>query len=132
MARVKRQRLGNLSPEEAKVIGDAADYDWSDAEVLPARVRPSTVQFSLRVDSSLLDRLQGLAAASGATVSDIARSALERYVEAGGRPAVSNLVVSFPRDAGMLLRVEGTQAGVSPNRAGTDPGRRPLETSATY
>lgn len=123
MANSKRQEFRNLSPREAKVVGNPEDYDWANATELPVRARPTTVQFSLRVERTLLERLQDLAAASSSTVSEVAREALERYAESGGRPAVSNVLVSFPRDAGMLLHVHGGQATVSPNRATESPSR---------
>jgi hypothetical protein len=124
MTRVKRQDLSKLSSQEAKIVGNPDDYDWDNATLHPARVRPTTTQFSLRVEPSLLERLQDLAAAKSSTVSDVAREALERYVESGGRPAISNVLVSFPRDAGMLLQVRGGQAIVSPNRVDAPVGEQ--------
>ena len=122
MARVKRQDFSKLSAREAEVVGKAEDYEWADATTLPARHRATTVQFSLRVEPTLLEKIQNLAAANSSTVSEVARNALERYVESGGRPAISNVLVSFPRDAGMLLQVRGGQAVISPNRSADQSG----------
>lgn len=83
----------------------------------------------------MLERIQELAAATSSTVSDVAREALERYVESGGKPAISNVLVSFPRDAGMLLQVRSGHAAVSPNRSDTpasDPTSELVTKSVTY
>lgn len=134
MAGVKRQDFSKLSAAERKIVGDPEDYDWEHPTRLAAKVRPSTVQFSLRVEVSLLERLQDLAAACSSTVSEVARDALDRYVESGGRPSISNVLVSFPRDAGMLLQVHGGQAVVSPNRIDAPPPEEQsiLERTVTY
>lgn len=124
MAKVERQALDGLSDRERQVVGAPDDYDWATAVRQTPRSRPESVQFSLRVERSLLNSLQAFAAARNATVSDVARDALARYVRADGRPAISNVQVSFPRDVGVLLQVHGGRAELSPNRRDASPDER--------
>jgi hypothetical protein len=121
MPRQKRQAFDHLSPRERAVVGDSDDYAWDAAVSLPARERPAVTQFSLRVDRVLHDGLQALAKERGVTLSDVAREALERFVRAGGRPAITNVQVSFPRDAGLLVQVAGSRAELSSSRRAASP-----------
>jgi hypothetical protein len=124
MPRSKKQVLDELSPRERTVVGDADAYDWDAATRLPARERPAVTQFSLRVDKALFEDLQTLARERGVTLSDVAREALERFVRAGGRPAITNVQVSFPSDSGLLVQVAGTRAELSPSRRAASPDER--------
>jgi hypothetical protein len=116
MPRTKRQTFSGLSARERKVVGVPDDYEWGDATDHPPRPRTASVQFSLRVERSVLEGLQHLATATATSVSEVARDALERYLESGGRPAISNIHVSFPLDAGIVMQVEGGHAELSRNR----------------
>lgn len=124
MPRPKKQQLDELSPRERAVVGDSDAYDWDGAISLPARERPAVTQFSLRVERGLFDDLQSLARERGVTLSDVAREALERFVRAGGRPAITNVQVSFPKDSGLLVQVVGTRAELSPSRRSASPDER--------
>lgn len=135
MPRARSQEFEHLSPSERAVVGSPEEYNWDDAVRLPARGRPAVTQFSLRIDKALFDELQALAKARGVTLSDVAREGLERYVRAGGRPAVSNIQVSFPSDAGLLVQVAGTRAELAANRRTVSPDERvpvPAGASRTY
>jgi hypothetical protein len=124
MTRAKKQGFDQLSARERSVVGSPDDYEWAHAITLPERARPEVTQFSLRVDRSLFGELQAIARGRGATFSDVAREALERYAQSGGRPAVSNIQVSFSRDAGLLLQVEGGRAELAANRRSVSPDEK--------
>lgn len=115
MPRKPKQAFDHLSQVERDIVGSPDDYDWEEALDLPAR-GPQTTQVSVRIERTLLARLQMLARQQAVTVSDVARDALLRYAAAGGPQVVSNLNVSFATDAALLVRVEGGEAEVSPNR----------------
>lgn len=133
MPRPKKQTFEHLSPRERAAVGGPDDYDWDAAGVLPARERPAVTQFSLRVDRVLYDDLQTLAKERGVTLSDVAREALERFARAGGRPAITNVQVSFPRDAGLLVQVAGSRAELSSNRRAASPDERvPLKADSPH
>lgn len=116
MPGARKQTFDHLSADERAVVGVAEDYDWAGATTVAGSPRPSFTQFSLRVDRELLGQLQAIAHSRGVTVSDVARESLERYVRAGGRPAVANIQVSFRPDAGLLVQVEGGRAELAANR----------------
>lgn len=135
MTRAKKQSFDHLSSRERAVAGSPDDYDWTHAIDLPELVRPEVTQFSLRVDRALFGQLQAIARGRRSTFSDVARETLERYVQSGGRPAVTNIQVSFSRDAGLLLQVEGGRAELAANRRSVSPDERvpvPSGASATY
>lgn len=115
-AREAGQTFGRLSRRERAVVGSPRDYDWDHVMSLPARARPESVQFSLRVERDLLEGLQGIARRQDTTFSDIVRSALRSFVEKGGATTgLSNVVVTFGR-VPMLIQVRGQQAEVPANR----------------
>jgi hypothetical protein len=124
MPRSKKQELGHLSAREREVVGTPEEYDWDDAVQLPSRSRPAVTQFSLRVDQTLFDELQALARERGVTLSDVAREGLELYVRAGGRPALTNVQVSFRSDAGLLVQVPGGRAELAANHRSASPDER--------
>ena len=124
MPRPKKQTFEHLSSRERAVVGSPDDYDWDAAVSLPARERPAVTQFSLRVEQALFDGLQAIAKERGVTLSDVAREALERFVRAGGRQAVSNVQVSFRRDTGLLVQVAGSRAELSTSRRAASPDER--------
>jgi hypothetical protein len=121
MGRAVKQAFDNLSDEERRVVGAPDDYAWDKATVYPARSRPETVQFSLRAEQSLVEGLQAIAAQRDETFSEVVREALYRFVQNGGRPALANVLVSFPPDAGLLLQVEGRRAETSRSRRDASP-----------
>jgi len=116
MGKARRQSFDALSSDERAVVGDEDDYDWDHALERAPRVRPETVQFSLRVERDLLAQLQRLARQNDKTVSDVAREAMDRYVQAGGRPGVSNLHVSLGPNARFMVQgaTARPQFGASP------------------
>jgi hypothetical protein len=116
MSKITKQTFDHLSPGERAVVGAPDDYDWAGATSVAQSARPSVTQFSLRVDRALLRQLQVIAHARGTTVSEVARESLERYVQAGGRPAAPNIQVSFKPDTGLLVQVEGGRAELAVNR----------------
>jgi antitoxin component of RelBE/YafQ-DinJ toxin-antitoxin module len=116
MPKTTKQTFDHLSPEERAVVGAPDDYDWAGATSIAQSARPSVTQFSLRVDRALLRQLQAIAHARGMTVSEVARESLERYVRAGGRPAIANIQVSFKPDSGLLVQVKGGRAELAANR----------------
>jgi hypothetical protein len=131
MARTSKQSFDGLSAREREVVGSPDDYAWDRATALPARPRRGTAQFSLRADHELVDVLQQIARSRGTSFSDIAREALEQYARTGGRPAMNNVVVSFPTNLGVLLQVEGRKAEVGANRRFVSPDEKtPVERSA--
>lgn len=123
MPRVKKQVFDHLTSGEREVIGTPEDYDWEGAIHLPARPRP-TVQFSVRVDPITFEALQVLAKSRGSTFSDTVRDALDRFVRNGGRPALSNVQVTFGKDHKMLVQVAGGRAEVPTSRRLVDPEDR--------
>ena len=116
MPEAREQTFDHLSPEERAVVGAPSDYDWAGATSAAGSARPNVTQFSIRVDRALLGQLQAIARARGVTVSEVARESLERYVQAGGQPAVAHIQVSFKPDAGLLVQVEGGRAELTANR----------------
>jgi len=120
MVRATRQRMDRLSPKERDVAGNPDEYDWDNATELPPRA-PGSTQFSLRVERQLMTSLQELARIRSTTLSTVAREALEQYVASGGRPGVSNIQVSFPRDVGVLLQAGSGRTELSANRRNASP-----------
>ena len=116
MSKITKQTFDHLSPEERAVVGAPGDYNWAGASSVGASTRPDVTQFSLRVDRVLLADLRRIAQSNGMTVSEAARESLEQYVLTGGRAAVANIQISFRRDAGLLLQVEGGRAELAANR----------------
>jgi hypothetical protein len=134
-----RQAFGRLSGRERAVVGSPRDYDWDHATTLPARTRPESVQFSIRVERDLLEGLQEIARREETTFSDIVRFALRNFVEKGGATSgLSNVVVTFGR-VPMLIQVRGQQAEVPANRRTPlvderippDPMETPITTAST-
>lgn len=123
MPRVKKQRFDHLSIAEREVVGAPGDYDWEGGIDLPARARP-TIQFSVRVDPITFEALQALSRTRGSTFSDTVRDALDRFVRSGGRPALSNVQVTFGKDHKMLVQVAGGRAEVPTSRRLVDPEDR--------
>jgi len=113
-----------LSSTERVVVGTSDDYAWEKAIELPARPRTASVQFSIRVDREVVDALQRLSRERSGTFSETVREALERFVKSGGRPALSNVQVTFGRDYQMLVQVAGGRAEVPTNRRSRDPNER--------
>lgn len=134
-----RQAFRRLSPRERAVVGSPRDYDWDHATTLPARTRPESMQFSIRVERDLYGGLQEIARREEATFSDIVRFALRNFVEKGGASSgLSNVVVTFGR-VPMLIQVRGQQAEVPANRRTplideripADPMEAPVTTAST-
>ena len=132
MPRTRKQSFDHLSAAERQVVGEPADYAWEDAINLPARARPTTVQFSLRVDRDVFESLQKLSRERQETFSDVVREAIDRYVRAGGRPALSNIQVTFRSDLGMLVQVEGGRAEMSSSRRLVDPDERTISLTPAH
>jgi hypothetical protein len=111
-----RGSFERLSPREHAVIGSREDYEWDDPTTLPARERPDTTQFSIRVERDLYEGLQEIARRQGVTFSDAVRFALRNFVRKGGvTTGLSNFVVTFGR-VPLLLQVPGQRAEVPANR----------------
>ena len=120
----KKQTFDQLSDAERAVVGRPDDYDWENAEQLPARARPSTVQFSLRIDRQVFEAVQRMSAERGSTFSESVREAIERYVRSGGRPAFSNVQVTFSPEHQLIVQVAGAKAEPPSNRRSYDPDER--------
>ena len=123
MPRVRKQRFDHLSFAEKEVVGNPDNYAWGAAIELPARSRP-TVQFSVRVDGATYEALQALSKGRGTSFSDTVREALDRFVRNGGRPALSNVLVTYGKVDRMLVHVPGGRAEVPTSRRLSDPGDR--------
>jgi ribbon-helix-helix CopG family protein len=105
-----------LSPRERAAIGSRQDYEWDDPTTLPARDRPESMQFSIRVDRELYEGLQEIARRQDVNFSDAVRFALRNFVRKGGvTSGLSNVVVTFGR-VPLLLQIPGQRAGVPSNR----------------
>jgi hypothetical protein len=109
---------------------------WDEAVKEPARARPESVQFSVRVERDLLEGLQEIARRQEMSFSDSVRLALRSYLRNGGSLGLSNVVVTY--GARLFLQVPGQRAEVPANRrfVGLDervPTQEPPEavTSAT-
>lgn len=124
MPNIRKQTFKHLSQTERAVVGEPDDYEWASAFELPARPRSETVQFSLRVDRGAYESLSAIAREQKTTFSDVAREAISRYVSNGGKPALTNVQVSFRRDQGMLVQVEGGRAEIQTSRRFVDPTER--------
>jgi hypothetical protein len=124
MPKVRKQDFDHLSAAERAVVGDPVDYDWGNAVVLPARARPETVQFSVRVERDAFESLQAISRDRRSSFSDVVREAITRYVRSGGKPALTNVQVSFRKDQGMLVQVAGGRAEIPANRRLRDPDER--------
>jgi len=124
MPKVRKQDFDHLSAAERAVVGDPVDYEWENAIELPPRPRPETVQFSVRVDRYAYECLQAISRDRRSSFSDVVRDAIARYVRNGGKPALTNVQVSFRKDQGMLIQVAGGRAEVPANRRLVDPDER--------
>ncbi|MEO8570854.1 MAG: ribbon-helix-helix protein, CopG family [Chloroflexota bacterium] len=123
---MKKQSFDQLSGAEREVVGNPADYEWNDAIDLPARSRPESVQFSLRVERETYEGLQAIARERHVTFSDVARDAIARYVRSGGKLALTNVQISFRKDQGMLVQIAGGRAEMTSSRRLADPNERAL------
>ena len=109
------EKLGfeKLSSQEKEVVGTADDYAWDEAITLPARRRPQTVQFSLRLDRATYIELRSISRRRGMTFSEVAREGLAAFVATADTPAVNNLQISFAPGSGVLVQIAGGRAELS-------------------
>lgn len=116
-------RFPKLSARERAAVGTPGDYAWDEAVKEPARIRPETVQFSVRVDRDLFEGLQDVATRQDATFSDVVRFAIRNFVRNGGRSGLSNVVVTYGGGS-LLVQLPGQRAEVPANRRFVGPDER--------